>query len=99
MIITVNNILSPNRKTPNRMLLEGNPKFARSKRGRLQVMIGAPEPPGEANTPHSPDAGAGPVPRYVVADLLQGGREVILVHGGSEYRLRITGNGKLILTK
>jgi hemin uptake protein HemP len=62
-------------------------------------MIGAPEPPAETNTQHSHDAGAGPIRRYVVADLLQGSREVILVHDGSEYRLRITGNGKLILTK
>lgn len=68
-------------------------------RGYLQDMIGAPEPPAETNTPHSPDAGAGPVRRYVVADLLHGGREAILVHDGSEYRLRVTGNGKLILTK
>jgi hemin uptake protein HemP len=99
MIITVNNILNPNSKTANRMLLEKNPNFARSKRGHLQDMIGAPEPPTETNPPHSHDAGASPVRRYVVADLLQGGREVILVHDGSEYRLRITGNGKLILTK
>ncbi len=62
-------------------------------------MIGASEPPEETNSPHSPDAGSGSVRRYAVADLLQGARELILVHGGSEYRLRITGNGKLILTK
>ena len=99
MIITVNIIWAPNRKTRNRMLLEEDPNFARSKRGHLQEMIGAPEPPTETNPPHSPDAGAGAVRRYTVADLLQGGREVILVHDGAEYRLRITGNGKLILTK
>jgi hemin uptake protein HemP len=81
------------------MLLDEDPNFARSKRGYLQDMIGAPEPPAETNTPQSSDAGTGPIRRYVVADLLQGGREVILVHDGSEYRLRITGNGKLILTK
>lgn len=40
-----------------------------------------------------------PLVRYSVADLLQGGREAILEHDGAEYRLRITANGRLILTK
>jgi hemin uptake protein HemP len=99
MIITVNIICSPNREIRNWMLLDRNPNFPGSKRGYLRDMIGAPEPPAETNTPHSPDAGAETIRRYPVADLLQGSREAILVHGGSEYRLRITGNGKLILTK
>jgi hemin uptake protein HemP len=30
---------------------------------------------------------------------MQGAREVIIVHGGEEYVLRITKAGKLILTK
>ena len=30
--------------------------------------------------------------------LLKGARELIIEHGGREYRLRITQNGKLILT-
>jgi hemin uptake protein HemP len=37
--------------------------------------------------------------RVLVSELLAGGREAILVHGGQDYRLRITANGKLILTK
>lgn len=37
--------------------------------------------------------------RLRVADLLAGDREIILEHGGQDYRLRITANGKLILTK
>jgi hemin uptake protein HemP len=37
--------------------------------------------------------------RYLVDELLKGGREAILVHRGQEYRLRITASGKLILTK
>lgn len=37
--------------------------------------------------------------RLVVAELLAGDREVILEHDGQDYRLRITANGKLILTK
>lgn len=34
-----------------------------------------------------------------VQDLLQGGREAILIHAGEVYRLRVTAKGKLILTK
>ena len=37
--------------------------------------------------------------RVIVAELLQGGREAVLEHDGQDYRLRITANGKLILTK
>jgi len=37
--------------------------------------------------------------RLQVATLLEGGREAILEHAGQDYRLRITANGKLILTK
>jgi hemin uptake protein HemP len=37
--------------------------------------------------------------RIKTADLMQGAREVILVHEGEEYILRITRTGKLILTK
>lgn len=32
-------------------------------------------------------------------DLFQGGREVLIVHAGETYRLRLTRNGKLILNK
>lgn len=38
-------------------------------------------------------------PRIAISDLLAGCRECIIVHDGSDYRLRITANGKLILTK
>jgi hemin uptake protein HemP len=38
-------------------------------------------------------------PRLKVSELLEGGREAILEHDGQDYRLRITANGKLILTK
>jgi hemin uptake protein HemP len=37
--------------------------------------------------------------RVLVSELLRGGREAILEHSGQDYRLRITANGKLILTK
>lgn len=37
--------------------------------------------------------------RIRTIDLMQGGREIILLHDGEEYVLRITKAGKLILTK
>ncbi|PYN44740.1 MAG: hemin uptake protein HemP [Candidatus Rokuibacteriota bacterium] len=49
------------------------------------------------------DDGAGVEPttlgRVESATLFQRGREVIIVHRGQEYRLRITKSDKLILTK
>jgi hemin uptake protein HemP len=41
----------------------------------------------------------GSPPRFKVSELLGGSMEAILEHGGEEYRLRITSNRKLILTK
>lgn len=38
-------------------------------------------------------------PRFNSAVLLGGAREVIIEHAGEEYRLRLTNQGKLILTK
>ena len=38
-------------------------------------------------------------PRIAIRDLLGSGREAVLLHDGEEYRLRLTSNGKLILTK
>lgn len=38
-------------------------------------------------------------PRIDSRQLLQGGREIVIVHGADEYRLRLTAAGKLILTK
>jgi len=46
-----------------------------------------------------PMPAAKPVKRIAVRDLLDGGREAVLLHDGDEYRLRLTSNGKLILTK
>jgi hemin uptake protein HemP len=40
-----------------------------------------------------------PIRRIAISDLLGGGREAVLLHGGTEYHLRLTSNGKLILTK
>jgi hemin uptake protein HemP len=38
-------------------------------------------------------------PRFDTASLFQGSSEVRLLHRGQEYRLRVTKQGKLILTK
>jgi len=51
-------------------------------------------PSGEASPPEKPAP-----PRFKVSELLGPAREVVLEHGGQEYRLRITANHKLILTK
>jgi hemin uptake protein HemP len=40
-----------------------------------------------------------PVKKIDLGDLLEGRREAVLLHDGAEYRLRLTSNGKLILTK
>ena len=37
--------------------------------------------------------------RITTLDLMQGAREIIILHQGEEYLLRITKTGKLILTK
>jgi hemin uptake protein HemP len=52
-----------------------------------------PEPPAIPSVPPTP-------PKEVDVHVLIGnGREVILVHRGERYRLRITAQDKLILTK
>lgn len=44
--------------------------------------------------------GAGAVPRRIpLESILQGASEIVIVHNGHDYRLRITAKGKLILTK
>jgi hemin uptake protein HemP len=46
-----------------------------------------------------PPLHAPPVRRIEVKELLGGAREAVLLHARGEYRLRLTSNGKLILTK
>ncbi|MCC5859618.1 MAG: hemin uptake protein HemP [Ectothiorhodospiraceae bacterium] len=52
----------------------------------------APQPP-------VPEADTGGKHTIRSADLLQGEREIIILHGNMPYRLRLTRQGKLILTK
>jgi hemin uptake protein HemP len=64
-----------------------------------QVMTTAADERYRANAVSDTDATSDRKVRVLVAELLQGGREAILEHDGQDYRLRITANGKLILTK
>ena len=70
----------------------------RCRRWQGPIGDGEPRRSARARTPS-----ALPLPgrprRLKVSDLLAGEREAILEHDGQEYRLRITANGKLILTK
>jgi hemin uptake protein HemP len=55
-------------------------------------------PASEISTP-SPAKPAAPGPRRVSSkDLLPPAGELVILHNGREYRLRLTQNGKLILT-
>jgi hemin uptake protein HemP len=60
-------------------------------------MVSRGDPP--TSDPKTSGAPGGGLRRLKVSELLAGEREAILEHGGQEYRLRITANGKLILTK
>jgi hemin uptake protein HemP len=55
-----------------------------------------PDPAGPAPDQPAP-APSGPR-RVRSEDLLKGGVELLIEHQGREYRLRVTQNGKLILT-
>jgi len=50
------------------------------------------------SAPERPAAKAAPPRRVRSEDLLKGGVEILIEHHGREYRLRVTQNGKLILT-
>jgi hemin uptake protein HemP len=56
---------------------------------------------GPAQPSRDEPAAAGPRPprRVESGTLFQFDRELVIVHHGQEYRLRITKSGKLILTK
>jgi hemin uptake protein HemP len=54
-----------------------------------------PTPP---RSPENPSSSTGPR-RVDLKDILGAAREVIIRHGSEEYRLRLTSNDKLLLTK
>lgn len=52
------------------------------------------------NTGRSPAVAPAPSPPPIPSQqLLQGAREIVILHAGQPYRLRVTAQGKLILTK
>jgi hemin uptake protein HemP len=53
----------------------------------------------EASPVMNDQGGSSDVRRIPSREILAGGREVIVEHRGNDYRLRLTANGKLILTK
>lgn len=55
-------------------------------------------PSAHAATPRPPRQGTAPVRRVSSVELMAGASEVVITHSGREYRLRVTQNGKLILT-
>jgi hemin uptake protein HemP len=55
--------------------------------------------PGPRHEPPTVPVSCPPRKRIATADLMQGAREILVLHHGEEYRLRITKTGKLILTK
>jgi len=67
----------------------------------LDVVMPADRDEKSVETSKSGPPARGPetVVRYRVSELLRGGREAVLEHDGADYRLRITANGRLILTK
>ena len=52
-----------------------------------------------ANVPVVEQPAERPAARITSSEIFRGRREVVIVHGGTEYRLNITKAGKLILTK
>jgi hemin uptake protein HemP len=50
-------------------------------------------------TPETASERQSAIPRISASTLLASSREIILVHKEQEYRLRITSNDKLLLTK
>ncbi len=67
--------------------------------GTLLTLSRLPQPPmlSRANEPDVP--ATPPIRRISSQRLLAGERELVIQHMGSEYHLRLTRNGKLILTK
>ena len=55
-------------------------------------------PPTNDDLPVHPGTSAIALRRLTSATLLQGDRQVVIEHAGREYLLRVTAQGKLILT-
>jgi hemin uptake protein HemP len=53
------------------------------------------------STPPNPESAPPAVPEVIVdaQQIFQGRKEIVIVHGGARYRLRLTRRNKLILQK
>lgn len=58
-----------------------------------------PHPAAVSRLPFDPGQRSCPLGTFPADHLFQGRQEVLIAHKGETYRLRITKNGKLILTK
>lgn len=58
----------------------------------------SPGPPSPVPSPEPTAPAASPTRRIRSEQLLGEGKELVIEHHGREYRLRLTQNGKLILT-
>lgn len=69
--------------------------------GVAELLAGTPsdKPEGAADVSDDETFGAQEKNRIRVSDLMGDAREVFLIFNGAEYRLRVTNNNKLILTK
>jgi hemin uptake protein HemP len=47
----------------------------------------------------APQTSADPIPTVELSAIMGTGREAVILHNGERYRLRVTANDKLILTK
>jgi hemin uptake protein HemP len=70
--------------------------YAAAKTGATGAIT--PERPSPAGEPPRADRPAG-LPLFHISELVGAGREALITHEGQTYRLRITSNRKLILTK
>ncbi|MBN8943847.1 MAG: hemin uptake protein HemP [Rhizobiales bacterium] len=63
------------------------------------MISGHPRPPHGAHPDGSSATPADAVPTVELTAILGTGREAVILHKGERYRLRVTANDKLILTK
>ena len=63
-----------------------------------QMQPRSPAPPSPVPSPDPTAPVGSPMRRIRSEQLLGGGNELVIEHQGREYRLRVTQNGKLILT-
>jgi hemin uptake protein HemP len=70
-----------------------------ARRARGEAAMTGPVVPTEPERKPAPEDALSRVPTVRSEELLQGGREVRIVHSGQVYRLQVTRNNKLILQK